>query len=84
MNATAEVAVRIRVDIVVAPVPREAPAPTRRRRSLRAVLGFVAALIGLNAALALFVDVAPVHLRDPEYGLRLKSLRAKVPQSRPI
>ncbi len=77
MTATAEAGVRIRIDIVIAPAPRVAAAPTRRRRGFRAVLGFAAALIALNALLAILVDAAPVHLRDPEYGLRLKSLRAK-------
>ncbi len=49
----------------------------KRRRSFRVLLSFLTLLLAANGGLALLVEEGPEHLRDPEYGLRLKSLRAK-------
>ncbi len=49
----------------------------KRRRSLRALAGFLVALVGLNAALAMILEAGPADLRDPEYGLRLRALRER-------
>lgn len=69
--------VRIRtVDIIVAPAIA-IPYRTERRRSFRVLLSFLAVLLVANAGLALLVETGPEHLRDPEYGLRLKSLRER-------
>jgi len=79
MSVETAIPVRVRsVEIVVAPV--EAAPKLRRpgwRRSRRALLGFFGLALAANAALSLLLESGPMHLRDPEYGLRLKSLRAK-------
>ena len=49
----------------------------KRRRSFQVLLSFLALLLAANGGLALLVEEGPEHLRDPEYGLRLKSLRTK-------
>ncbi len=79
MTAETMTPVRVRsAEIVVAPVGTPpVPPRSRRRRASRLLLGFLAMVLFANGALALIVEDGPVHLRDPEYGLRLKSLRAK-------
>ena len=68
-----EIVVGVTVAVDVAP-------PSKRRRSLRALGGFLGALVVMNIALATILEVGPVRLRDPEYGLRLQSLRERQAQ----
>ena len=79
MTTETAIPVRIRsVEIVVAPaIPSPVRIRTKRRRSARALAGFLTALFAMNAALSLLLEAGPAHLRDPEYGLRLKSLRER-------
>ncbi len=75
MTETATVVRARTLDVIVAPSAAHS-GPQRRRRG-RALLSFAAVFFALNASLALLLETGPEHLRDPEYGLRLKSLRAK-------
>lgn len=71
----------VRVDVVIAPAPPEAPVPSCRRRAIRALLSFATVLFALNLGFGLLLDHGPPHLRDPEYGLRLKALGARVKEN---
>lgn len=53
-------------------------APTRTLRLLPSFVVFVLFVVALNLALALALDHGPPHLRDPEYGLRLDSLKRRI------
>lgn len=67
-----------RVDVVVAPAPPRPPVECRRRRAMRVLLSFATVLLTLNLGFGLLLDHGPPHLRDPEYGFRLDSLRARL------
>ena len=74
------------VTVVTAP-PTTGPArPRARRRARNAVFAFAAAALFLHAAVAFALDVAWPRLRDPEYGRRAASLRARVAEhpARPL
>jgi hypothetical protein len=61
--------------------PRFAPARrehNRLRPLLPSFVVFVGFVVTLNVALALALDYGPPHLRDPEYGLRLDSLKQRI------
>lgn len=51
---------------------------SRRRPYLLAFAAFLLFVVALNVALAVALDYGPPHLRDPEYGLRLNSLRTRI------
>lgn len=68
----------IRVDVIIAPVLLKPSTPPRRRRADRALLIFGTVLLALNVGFGLLLDHGPPHLRDPEYGLRLKVLRERL------
>ena len=73
MTATA---IRVRsVDVILAST--SASAPPRRRRRSRALVSFAVVFFALNASLAVLLEAGPERLRDPEYGLRLNSLRER-------
>ena len=74
--------VRVRsVEIVIAvTVAPAVPPPSKRRRSIRALGGFLVALVVINIGLSTIFEAGPVRLRDPEYGLRLQSLRERQTQ----
>jgi hypothetical protein len=57
---------------IAAPLPR-----ARHRSARRVLLGFAAALLGLNVGMVLVMDVLWPEVRDPEYGRRLKHLKAR-------
>ena len=61
-------------------VRRAAPPPRptdRRRAARRAVVALLAAFLVLNAGLVLAMDVFAPEIRDPEYGRRLKCVKAR-------
>jgi hypothetical protein len=70
--------VSYRVDVVVAPSPPKVVVCSRRRRAPRILLSFATLLLALNLGFGLLLDHGPPHLRDPEYGLRLNALRARL------
>ena len=59
-----------------APARREAVRP--RRRVLTSLVVFVLCVVLLNLLYAVGIEHGPPHLRDPEYGLRLDALRARI------
>lgn len=65
-----------RVAVVLAPT--QSAKPTSRGRARRAVLAFVAIVVGLNLGFGAWLDFGPPHLRDPEYGWRLQALRERL------
>lgn len=77
MTATEiETAVRVRTfDVIV--VPPNTPASPPRRSRPRAIFSFAVCFLLINSCLALRLEFGPERLRDPEYGLRLNSLRER-------
>jgi hypothetical protein len=57
-----------------------------RRPFLLSFVVFVIFVVALNLAFAVALDHGPPHLRDPEYGLRLNSLRQRTVEhpTRPV
>ncbi len=52
--------------------------PARLRGPLATFAAFVLLVVALNLAFSVALDHGPPHLRDPEYGLRLNSLRNRL------
>ena len=64
------------VDVIISPRPTTA-ALSRRRPIVVSFTVFVLLVVAVNLALAVALEHGPPHLRDPEYGLRLQSLRER-------
>ncbi len=59
------------------------PLSTRARRARRAVLGCLALFVAGNLALAVTLQVRGSGLRDPAYGRRLRTYRARLAAAEP-